>query len=78
MARVEIDPGIGSSTRGTFDRSAGHRYSILGPVDHQGRGDDNGHYVLRDHEIGENIMTGTREEMIAEIERIPARLDVVN
>ena len=56
----------------TLDRTAGRRYSVLGPMDDNGETDlENGHYKAWDHEEAEELGTGTRDEMLKVISEAP-------
>jgi hypothetical protein len=65
MAKVIRDEGHVEGYTVTLDRSEGGRYSVLGPVN--GTTDV---YSVRDHEDDAELGRGTRDEMIALVERL--------
>lgn len=69
--KILFDENPGGQFLATLDRTEGRRYSVLGPMDDEGKHSADGHYKAWDHEEAEELGTGTRDEMLKLISEAP-------
>lgn len=69
--KILFDENTDGQYAATLDRTEGGRYSVLGPMDDEGKTDPNGHYAAWDHEKAETLGTGTRDAMLKLIGEAP-------